>query len=71
MPDRLHLQPKHRKVLKALLREHLPDVEAWACGSRVNLKFQHDAGATHWFDWILKHFQRAATGNATAARPAT
>ncbi len=33
MTDRLHLQPKHRE---ALLREHLPDVEVWAYGSRVN-----------------------------------
>ncbi|MDE0038650.1 MAG: nucleotidyltransferase domain-containing protein [Gammaproteobacteria bacterium] len=36
MPDRLHLSPRHRTVLVALLREHLPDVEAWAYGSRVN-----------------------------------
>ena len=36
MTDRLHLQPKHREVLEALLREHLPDVEVWAYGSRVN-----------------------------------
>ncbi len=36
MTDRLHLQPKHREALDALLREHLPDVEVWAYGSRVN-----------------------------------
>ncbi len=36
MTDRLHLEPRHREVLEALLREHLPDVEVWACGSRVN-----------------------------------
>ena len=36
MADRLHLQPKHRKVLEALLREHLPGVEVWAYGSRVS-----------------------------------
>ena len=41
MPDRLHLQPKHREVLEALLREHLPDVEVWAYGSRVSGK-SHD-----------------------------
>ena len=29
MADRLHLQPKHRRVLEALLREHLPGVEVW------------------------------------------
>ena len=34
--DRLHLSARHRRVLEALLREHLPDVEVWACGSRVN-----------------------------------
>ncbi len=36
MTDRLHLEPKHRAILEALLREHLPDVEVWAYGSRVN-----------------------------------
>ena len=36
MPDRLHLLPKHRRALEALLRKHLPDVEVWAYGSRVN-----------------------------------
>ena len=36
MTDRLHLSSKHRRVLEALLREHLPDVEVWAYGSRVN-----------------------------------
>ena len=33
---RLHLHPKHRRMLEGLLREHLPDVEVWAYGSRVN-----------------------------------
>ena len=32
---RLHLSPRHRTQLEALLREHLPDVEVWACGSRI------------------------------------
>ena len=36
MAERLHLLPRHRRALEALLREHLPDVEAWAYGSRVN-----------------------------------
>ena len=35
MADRLHLRPKHRRALQALLRTHLPDVEVWAYGSRV------------------------------------
>ena len=41
MAERLHLLPKHRRALKALLREHLPDVEVWAYGSRVN-GWSHD-----------------------------
>ncbi|WP_419949152.1 nucleotidyltransferase domain-containing protein [Candidatus Palauibacter sp.] len=36
MPDRVHLPARHRRVLEALLREHLPDVEVWAYGSRVS-----------------------------------
>ncbi len=36
MTDQLHLLPKHRQVLEALLQKHLPDVEVWAYGSRVN-----------------------------------
>lgn len=36
MADRLHLSERHRHILEALLHEHLPDVEVWAYGSRVN-----------------------------------
>ena len=36
MADRLHLSKRHRRVIKTLLREHLPGVEVWAYGSRVN-----------------------------------
>ena len=36
MPDRLDLSARHRRVLEALLRDHLPDVEVWAYGSRVD-----------------------------------
>ena len=36
MADRLYLPPKHRRALEALLRQHLPGVEVWAYGSRVN-----------------------------------
>ena len=32
----LHLSARHRAVLEALLSEHLPEVEVWAYGSRVN-----------------------------------
>lgn len=41
MTERLHLQPRHRAQLEALLNEHLPDVEVWAYGSRVNAQ-SHD-----------------------------
>ncbi len=36
MTERLHLLPRHRVQLEALLRAHLPEVEVWAYGSRVN-----------------------------------
>lgn len=36
MSNRLPLSPKHQRILEALLREHLHDVEVWAYGSRVN-----------------------------------
>ena len=32
----LHLTARHRAMLEALLQEHLPEVEVWAYGSRVN-----------------------------------
>ncbi len=36
MTDHLYLSPKHRKLLQALLQRHVPNVEVWAYGSRVN-----------------------------------
>ena len=36
MIERLDLQPRHRRQIEAMLREHLPGVEVWAYGSRVN-----------------------------------
>ena len=36
MPNRLRLAARHRRALEALLRQHLPGVEVWAYGSRVN-----------------------------------
>ena len=36
MTDRLDLPSRYRKVVEALLREHVPDAEVWAYGSRVN-----------------------------------
>ena len=32
----LHLSARHRALIESLLRKHLPDVEVWAYGSRVN-----------------------------------
>ncbi len=36
MTDRLRVSPRHRRALEALLRQHLPGIEVWAYGSRVN-----------------------------------
>ena len=36
MTDRLALPRRYREQLEALLREHVPGVEVWAYGSRVN-----------------------------------
>ncbi len=36
MTDQLHLATRHRRILTTLLREHLPEAEVWAYGSRVN-----------------------------------
>ena len=36
MPDRLDLPRRYREQIEALLREHVPGVEVWAYGSRVN-----------------------------------
>ena len=36
MAERLHLKPRHRRMLEEILREHVPGVEVWAYGSRVS-----------------------------------
>ena len=36
MTDRLDLPRHYRDQIEALLREHVPDAEVWAYGSRVN-----------------------------------
>ncbi|MGI9323039.1 MAG: nucleotidyltransferase domain-containing protein [Pseudomonadales bacterium] len=36
MSERLFLEARHREAIKALLREHLPGIEAWVYGSRIN-----------------------------------
>ncbi len=36
MAERLHLKPRHRRMLEEILRAHVPGVEVWAHGSRVS-----------------------------------
>lgn len=36
MTSDLHLQPRHRQLIEELAEQHLPDIEIWAYGSRVN-----------------------------------
>ena len=36
MADNLHLQRRHRQLIEDLARRHLPGIEIWAYGSRVN-----------------------------------
>lgn len=36
MTSDLNLHPRYRKQLEVLLRQHLPDIEVWVYGSRVN-----------------------------------
>ena len=36
MAESLHLSSRHREEIEALLHKHLPGVEVWAYGSRVN-----------------------------------
>ena len=36
MTERVLLHPRHRAILESLLEAHLPEVEVWAYGSRVN-----------------------------------
>ena len=36
MTRQLDVKPRHREQIERLLRKHLPGVEVWAYGSRVN-----------------------------------
>ena len=47
---RLHLLPRHRAQIEALLREHLPGVQVWAYGSRITGE-NHDGSD---FDLVLR-----------------
>ena len=42
MTERLHLVPRHQKMLVELVHRHVPEAEVWAYGSRVNGR-SHDA----------------------------
>ena len=53
MVEGLHLSPRHRKEIVALLHKHLPGVEVWAYGSRVNGR-SHDGS-----DLVLRSPQLA------------
>ena len=46
MTDGLDLPTRYRDELEALLRKHVPDVEVWAYGSRVNNGRSHAPAAT-------------------------
>ena len=35
MTDKLRLPQRYRRVLEWLLREHVPEAEVWAYGSRI------------------------------------
>ena len=66
--DRLHLLPRHREKLAALLRQHLPGVEVWAYGSRVNGQ-SHDSSD---LDLVLRgpDLQEIPTGRLADFREA-
>ena len=64
MAERLHLSPRHRKMIEVLLRHHLPGVEAWVYGSRIH-------GRSHGgsdLDLVLRApgLQRIETGRLKA-----
>ena len=44
MSDRLYLQERFRREVDRILSEHVPDMEVWAYGSRVN-GTAHEASA--------------------------
>ena len=50
MVEGLHLSPRHREEIVALLHKHLPGVEVWAYGSRVNGR-SHDGSN---LDFVLR-----------------
>ena len=63
MPDRLDLPRRYREQIEALLREHVPGVEVWAYGSRVNGQ-SHEASD---LDLVLRgpDLKRISSGQLT------
>ena len=55
MVEGLHLSSRHREEIVALLHKHLPSVEVWAYGSRVNGR-SHDGSD---LDLVLRSPQLA------------
>ena len=56
MTDRLRLSPRHRAILDTLIRDHLPDIQVWAYGSRINGR-SHDGSD---LDLVLRGRDRQA-----------
>ena len=50
----IDLQPKHLSMLLDVLRQHAPDAEVWAYGSRVN----HTAHETSDLDLVIRNPER-------------
>ena len=49
--ERLDMQPQHLALLRELLHQHLPQVEVWAYGSRVN----GDGHEASDLDLVVRH----------------
>ena len=63
MTKGLHLSPRHREEIEALLHKHLPGVEVWAYGSRVNGR-NHDGSD---LDLVLRGPKLAEIGTSRFA----
>ena len=63
MTKGLHLSPRHREEIEALLHKHLPGVEVWAYGSRIN-GWSHDGSD---LDLVLRGPKLAKIGTSRFA----
>ena len=68
MGDRLYLQERFRREVDRILRAHVPDMEVWAYGSRVN-GMAHEASD---LDLVLRAhgLEPISTGRIEALREA-